>query len=137
MVTDEQVRRLLAMKNKVEYLYQLADKAGMSTKTAHKYLKSGVLPSQRQTIHDWPTHPDAFAQDWSWVEDFLENNSGIESKSLRLILLPILYGFYFHFANFWRAIIYPPRNSPLFTNNLLAVRPYHSCQCLCRLPPVL
>jgi hypothetical protein len=82
MVTDKQVRRLFAMKNKVKYLYQLADKAGMSTKTAHKYLKSGVLPSQCQTIHDWATHPDAFAQDWSWAEDFLKNNSGLESKSL-------------------------------------------------------
>jgi len=82
MVTDKQVRRLFSMKNKVKYLYQLADKAGMSTKTARKYLKSGVLPSQCQTIHDWPTHPDAFAQDWPWVEDFLKNNSGIESKSL-------------------------------------------------------
>jgi hypothetical protein len=30
MVTDKQVRRLFAMKNKVKYLYQLADKAGMS-----------------------------------------------------------------------------------------------------------
>ncbi len=82
MVTDEQVRRLFAMKNKVKYLYQLADKAGMSTKTSRKYLKSAVLPSQCQTIHDWPTHPDAFAQDWPRVEDFLKNNSGFESKSL-------------------------------------------------------
>ena len=82
MVTDEQVRRLLAMKNKVKYLYQLADKAGMSTKTARKYLKSGVLPSQSQAIHDWPTHSDAFAEDWSWAEDFLKNNTGLESKSL-------------------------------------------------------
>ena len=82
MVTDKQVRRLFAMKNKVKYLYQLADKAGMSAKTAHKYLKSGALPSQCQTIHDWPTHPDAFVQDWHWIEDFLKNNSGLESKSL-------------------------------------------------------
>ena len=82
MVTDKQVRRLFAMKNKVKYLYQLADKAGMSTKTARKYLKSGVLPSQCQTIHDWPTHPDAFAQDWPWVEDFLKNNTGLEFKAL-------------------------------------------------------
>ena len=29
MVTDKQVRRLFAMKNKVKYLYQLADKAGI------------------------------------------------------------------------------------------------------------
>ena len=70
------------MKNKYQYLYQAADAAGMSNKTARKYLKSGVLPSQCRAIHDWPTHPDAFAQDWYWVEDFLKNNSGLESKSL-------------------------------------------------------
>ena len=44
MVTDEQVRRLFKMKNKHQHLYQAADAAGMSTKTAHKYLESGVLP---------------------------------------------------------------------------------------------
>ncbi len=82
MVTDEQVRRLFAMKNKVKCLYQLADKADMSTKIARKYLKSAVLPSQCQTIHDWPTHSDAFAEDWAWAEDFLKNNTGLESKSL-------------------------------------------------------
>ncbi len=70
------------MKNKVKYLYQLADKAGMSAKTARKYLKSGSLPSQCKAVHDWATHPDAFAQDWPWVEDFLKNNTGLESKSL-------------------------------------------------------
>jgi len=82
MVTDKQVRSLFAMKNRCKTLYQLADKAGMSTKTARKYLKSGVPPSQCQAIHDWPTHPDAFARDWPWVEEFLKNNSGLESKSL-------------------------------------------------------
>jgi len=82
MVTDSQVRRLFAMKNKVKYFYQLADKAGMSAKTARKYLKSGSLPSQCKAVHDWATHPDAFAQDWPWVEDFLKNNTGLESKSL-------------------------------------------------------
>ena len=38
MVTDQQVRRLFAMKNRHEYLYQAADAAGMSCKTARKYL---------------------------------------------------------------------------------------------------
>ena len=70
------------MKNKVDHLYQAADLAGMSVKTARKYLKSGVLPSQCRPIHDWSTHPDPFAQDWSWVEDFLKNNPGLEAKSL-------------------------------------------------------
>ena len=55
MVTDLQVRRLFAMKNKVKYLYQLADKTGMSTKTVRKYLKSGSLPSQCKAVHDWAT----------------------------------------------------------------------------------
>ncbi len=45
MVKDKQVRRLFAMKNKCKTLYQLADKAGISTKTARKYLKTGVLPA--------------------------------------------------------------------------------------------
>jgi len=59
MVTDSQVRRLFAMKNKVKYFYQLADKAGMSAKTARKYLKSGSLPSQcLSLIHiSEPTRP--------------------------------------------------------------------------------
>ena len=70
MVTDKQVRRLFAMKNKYQYLYQAADAAGMSNKTARKYLKSGVLPSQCRAVHDWATHPDAFAQDWPWIEDY-------------------------------------------------------------------
>ncbi|MBC8469077.1 MAG: hypothetical protein H8D56_06360 [Planctomycetes bacterium] len=74
MVTDSQVRRLFAMKNKVKYLYQLADKAGMSAKTARKYLKSGSLPSQCKAVHDWATHPDAFAQDWPWVEGYLKKS---------------------------------------------------------------
>jgi len=82
MVKDKQVRRLFVMKNKYQHLYQAADAAGMSPKTARKYLQSGVLPSQCRPIHDWPTHPDAFAQDWSWVEDFLKNNHSLESKSL-------------------------------------------------------
>ncbi len=82
MVTDRQVRRLFAMKNRCKTLYELADKAGMSTRTARKYLKCGKLPSQIKVIHDWPTHPDAFAEDWPWIEEFLQGNPGLESKSL-------------------------------------------------------
>lgn len=82
MVTDRQVRRLFAMKNKYQYLYQAADAAGMSTKTARKYLKSGKLPSQSKVVHNWATHEDAFAGDWPWVKDFLENNDGLEAKTL-------------------------------------------------------
>jgi len=82
MVTDRQVRRLFQMKNKVDRLYQAADLAGMSVKTARKYLQSGQLPSQCKPEHTWKTHEDAFGPDWPWLKDFLETNSGIEAKSL-------------------------------------------------------
>ena len=65
MVTDLQVRRLFDMRNKHEYWYQAADKAGISSKTAHKYLKNGKLPSQCRVEHTWPTRQDPFADDWA------------------------------------------------------------------------
>jgi hypothetical protein len=82
MVTEEQVRRLFKMKNKYQHLYLASDAAGMSTKTARKYLQSGILPSQCRPIHNWSNYPDVFAEIWPWVEDFLKNNSQIEAKSL-------------------------------------------------------
>jgi hypothetical protein len=72
MVTDRQVRRLFEMKNKVDHLYQAADLAGMSVKTARKYLQSGQFPSQCKVEHTWKTHEDAFEADWPWLKDFLE-----------------------------------------------------------------
>jgi len=64
-----------------------AAKAGMSEKTARKYRKSGKLPSQCKVIHDWRTRPDPLDQeDWRWVEEVLENNGGIEAKTLFEVL---------------------------------------------------
>lgn len=73
MVTEMQVRRLFVMQNKVKYLYQLADLAGMSTKTARKYLEAGKLPSQLRVEHTWKTHKDCFKEVWPQVEGFLDN----------------------------------------------------------------
>jgi len=70
------------MKNRVDHLYQAADLAGMSVKTARKYLRSGQLPSRCKVEHTWKTHEDAFEPDWPWLKDFLEANSGVEAKSL-------------------------------------------------------
>ena len=58
MVTDLQVRRLFAMQNRFEHLYQAADAAGISSKTACKYLKSKQLPSQCKVEHTWRTRKD-------------------------------------------------------------------------------
>ncbi len=87
MVTDNQVRILMKLDNQEKLLKTAAAKAGMSEKTAHKYRKSNKLPSQRKVVHDWRTRPDPFDQDdWRWVEEVLENNDGIEAKTLFEVL---------------------------------------------------
>ena len=87
MVTDNQVRILMTLVNQEKLLKTAAAKAGMSEKTARKYRKSGKLPSQCKVVHDWRTRPDPIDQDdWRWVEDMLENNGGIEAKTLFEVL---------------------------------------------------
>ena len=83
MVTDQQVRRLFDMRNKHEHLYQAADAAGMSGKTARKYLKNGKLPSQCRVEHTWLTRQDPFADDWVFIEQILEDTQAtLEAKTL-------------------------------------------------------
>ncbi len=83
MVTDQQVRRLFAMQNKYQYQYQAAEAAGISSKTAHKYLKKGKLPSQCKIEHTWPTRQDPFADDWAFVQQILEDTQAtLEAKTI-------------------------------------------------------
>jgi len=83
MVTDQQVRRLFAMRNKYKYQYQAADAAGISSKTAGKYLKNGKLPSQCRVEHTWPTRQDPFADDWAFVEQILiDTQAALEAKTI-------------------------------------------------------
>jgi len=83
MVTDQQVRRLFTVQNKYEHQCQAADAAGISGKTAHKYLKNGKLPSQCKVEHTWPTRQDPFADDWVFVEQMLEDTQAtLEAKTL-------------------------------------------------------
>jgi len=73
--------------NQEKLLKTAAAKAGMSEKTARKYRKSGKLPSQCKVLHDWRTWPDPFDRDdWRWVEEVLDNNGGIEAKTLFEVL---------------------------------------------------
>jgi transposase len=69
--------------NQEKLLKTAAAKAGMSEKTARKYRKSGKLPSQCKVVHDWRTREDPIdPEDWRLVEEVLENNDGIEAKTL-------------------------------------------------------
>ena len=83
MVKDLQVRRLFDVQNKYEYKYQAADAAGMSSKTARKYLKSGKLPGQCRVEHTWSTRRDPFADDWSFVIQLMEDTQAtLEAKTI-------------------------------------------------------
>lgn len=82
MLTDKQFERLLSMKHKKQYFYQVADAAGVSAKTARKYLRLNRLPSQLKTARTGSTHEDAFADVWPEAVSFLEANTGIEAKTL-------------------------------------------------------
>jgi hypothetical protein len=71
------------MKNKHQYLYQAADAAGISSKTASKYLKRGKFPSQCRPEHTWLTRKDPFVDDWSFVEKMMEDTQAtLEAKTI-------------------------------------------------------
>jgi hypothetical protein len=62
--------------------YKAADKAGMSDSSARKYLKSGQLPEAMAKIHDWRTRTDPFEASWNQIVELIENNHGLEAKTI-------------------------------------------------------
>ena len=82
MVTDQQVRRLMALIPREPTLCLAAAKAGMDEETARKYRRSGQLPSEVQAPHTWRTRPDPFAEVWGEVVLLLEVNPGLQAKTV-------------------------------------------------------
>lgn len=76
MVTDEQVRLLMSLITQGIPQVTAAAKAGMSERTARKYVRSGRAPSQAKTPHTWRTRPDPFAEVWPEVEALLRTDGG-------------------------------------------------------------
>ena len=82
MVTDQQVRKLLEFQKREKTKVAAAAKAGMDEKTARKYIRLGKLPSQVKKPHTWKNREDPFVDIWDEAKGLLENNSGLEAKSL-------------------------------------------------------
>lgn len=79
--TDQQVVKL--MKEKANYgVETAAARAGMSPKTARKYIESGELPSADKKPRHWKTHSDYFDEVWPEIKSFLENAPGLQAKTL-------------------------------------------------------
>lgn len=59
-----------------------AAKAGMSEPTARRYRKLGKLPGAVRLEHDWRTRSDPFAEVWPEVEALLEQDGGLQAKTV-------------------------------------------------------
>ena len=82
MVTDQQVRLMMKLSKTEKTLSLAAAKAGMDEKTARKYHRLRRLPSEVQVEHAWRTRDDPFAEVWDEVCSKLENNPGLQAKTL-------------------------------------------------------
>ena len=82
MTTDQQVRLLMTLLNKGLALGTAAAKAGMSEGTARKFRRSGKLPSELRVAHTWRTRPDPFEEVWPEVVELLEQDEGLQAKTV-------------------------------------------------------
>jgi hypothetical protein len=82
MVTDGQVRLLMACIQREKSLSVAAAKAGMSEKTARRYRDLGKLPGEVRPTHDWRTRADPFEEVWAKVRGHLEREPRLEARTL-------------------------------------------------------
>ncbi len=59
-----------------------AAKAGMGPKTARKYWRARRLPSELKKERNWRTRQDPFAEAWREIEELVEENPGLEGKTI-------------------------------------------------------
>lgn len=81
--TDAQVRILMRERKKGRTQEQAAAKANLkSRKTAAKYDRLGLLPSQLKKPRVYRTRPDPFSEEWSQIEQMLSDAPELEAKAL-------------------------------------------------------
>ena len=80
--TDAQVRRLMEEIEKHGKIGLAAMRAGMDRKTARKYIRAGLLPSELRKPHTWRTRADPFAEDWRTLVAMLEEAPELEARTL-------------------------------------------------------
>ena len=83
MITNQQVRKLRRLDGNGVPKEVAALRAGMDAKTARKYRRLSKLPSEVKPMdRDWRTRPDAFAEVWPDLEALLQDNPGLQAKTL-------------------------------------------------------
>lgn len=81
-MTDHQVKCLLRHYGQTGNIEFAALKSGMTRKTASKYIRNGILPSEIDQVRDWRTREDPLEKIWIEAEAFLLDSPGLESKPL-------------------------------------------------------
>lgn len=61
---------------------KMSDQTNMDVKTARKYLNLCKVPSQVKRDHTWRTREDPFEDSWPGIKELLENNDGLEAKTI-------------------------------------------------------
>ena len=82
MVTDAQVRRLMALVRRGRSLTAAALSVGMDEKTARKYRRAGRMPSELVRPRAYRTRGDPFAGVWEEVREKLDVCPGLGAKTL-------------------------------------------------------
>src|SRR5439155_26696610 len=82
MVTDKQVRKLCRLLAAGKTLTAAAARTDMDDKTARKYRRKQKLPSELARAHDWVTRTDPFADVWLEVSAMLQDQAGLQAKTI-------------------------------------------------------
>ena len=82
VVTRTQLNRLVIERNQGKTISMCALKAGMSAKSAGKYLKQEDPLKQSQVAHDWRTRRDPLEAIWPKAQEMLREAPELEAKAL-------------------------------------------------------
>lgn len=80
MITEQQVKKLMKLRE-THTIETAAARSGMSARTAGKYLREGLLPSEKSQNRTWQTRENPFASVWTEVEELLKT-PGLEAKTI-------------------------------------------------------
>ena len=88
VVTKTQLTKLVIERNQGKTIGMCAMKAGMSRKTAGKYLNQDDVLEQRRLPHTWRTRVDPLAEIWPRAQEMLGDAPELEAKALFEYLVP-------------------------------------------------
>jgi hypothetical protein len=94
MKSDGEVRLFLEARRKGASQQVAAARSGMCERTARKYERSSILPSQAKIPRTHRTRKNPFADDWSWICEHLQRDGALQANTLFELLCELRPGIY-------------------------------------------